>query len=210
MAARTGMVDLVRELRGMANVSTNQYSTVTEAGTVTWWSDAQLMEKLDSRFVRTDLNNVMLQPVAETGSGGTALYVQYYAPMGNLEQNTSGTVYFEIEDGVGSVIGTANYSVDYVHGLIRFNADQGGSARYLRARSYNLAAAAAAVWRSKASHYSDEFTFQSDNQKFDKLGRAKNALFMAEFWDAKAGISTGIRSVQMVRTDLLPKGKDWS
>src|SRR5687768_488946 len=98
MATRTGMVDLIRELRGMANVSTSQYSTVTEAGTVTWWSDAQLMEKLDARGVRTDWNYASLQPVQEVGAGGTVFYVQYYAPAGNLEQNTSGTIYFEIED----------------------------------------------------------------------------------------------------------------
>jgi hypothetical protein len=196
MTVRTGTSDLIRRLRGMGQVSAEQYTI----DLITWWSDDHVQEVLD--MYRTDYYYEPLRPVADIGTGGSVEYFNYYAPSGSLEKNTSGTVYFSIETAAGSAIGTALYSVDYITGLIRFTSNQSGTPYYLRARAYNLNASAAEIWRNKAAHYADEYNFQSDNQRFDRAVRIKNALQMADYWDAKGGISNGLRVSKMTRTDL--------
>lgn len=205
MTARTGMVNLLRRLRGYAQAGTADYSVLDgSGGTVTFWSDDQLQEVID--IYRMDYNNAELHPVQEIGTGGSALYVQYYAPSGNLEENTSGTVYFNIIDGVGSAIGTATYSVDYVTGLIRFNSNTEGTPYYWSGRSYNLYAAAADVWRQKAGAVSDAFDFKTDRQSFSRAQRFDHAMKMATYFDDQGGVTTGIKTAKMTRGDLVPKG----
>lgn len=207
MAARAGLANLILELRGMTETGVNDYSV----NSVAYWTDDQLQLKLDSMSVRTDINNVPLTPVIENTPGGTAQYLTYYAPKGYLEEATGGTAVWRVVDSLGSVVGTANYSVEYVPGIIRFNTNTAGTSYYLWARSYNLDAAAALVWRTKAAHVASAYNFASDNQKFDRAVLRTSYLAMAKEFDEKGGVSTGIRSVQMVRTDLLPKqGGGWS
>ncbi len=205
---RDGMANLILRLRSAADAGSVDY---TVAG-VAYWQDQALQDRLD--MYRTDLYGVPLESIVDVGAGGTVQYFTYRSPRGNLEESTAtgGTIIWKVVDGLGSVLGTALYSTEYIPGIIRFTNNTLGTALYLWGRSYNVEAAAAEVWRNKAAHVAGvSFNWASDNQRFDKSVLMKNYLALADWWDAKGGVSTGIRSVQMVRTDLLPKqGGGWS
>lgn len=197
------MVNLLRRLRGLTQVGTAQYTL----GTVTWWGDDQLQEVLDA--FRVDVNFYEMRAQPDVNPGGTVQYFQYYTDYTNLEENTSGTIYFQIEDGTGSAVGTANYSVDYISGLTRFNADRGGTVYYLRARSYNILGAAAQIWREMAGNVAAFYSFQTDNQKFTRSDWFTHCMQLADGYDAQGGISSGVMTVRMARTDLRSAGQAW-
>ncbi len=184
MAARAGMLTLITRLRGMTNAGTAD------------WSDEALQDVLDAR--RVDLNRAPLTPDPEYVSG-TTLWHDYYAPLGNFEEASSGAQYWRVENTSGEAVGTADYTVDYAAGHIRFAADQGGTAYYLRARSYQMNLAAADVWRRKAAIYAERYDVQTDNHRLSRSQVIAHCLKMAAEYEAKAGI----QSVQVVRGDLV-------
>ena len=47
MTARTGMADLITELRGFVEAGTADYSIVGSAGTTNYWDDTQLQNILE-------------------------------------------------------------------------------------------------------------------------------------------------------------------
>lgn len=201
MTIRDGLSNLVRRLRGMTQVGTADYSLIIGDGsTVFWWSNDHLYEKLD--LYACDYYFASMQARQETSPGGTARYYDYSLPAGNVEEATSGTVYWRVADSTGSVVGTAEYATDYVAGIVRFNADRGGTAYYWRGRSYNLNRAAADIWRDKAANAAKYFNFTSDNQRFEKSQFYEHCVKMATYYDKEAGVIVG----RFQRTDLLPKG----
>lgn len=191
MAIRSGMTNLIARLRGMTNAGTADWTLGSEA----YWSDEHLQDVLDAR--RVDLNRAPLTADPEYVSG-TTLWHDYYAPVGNFEEAASGSQYWRVENSSGVAAGTASYTVDYAAGHIRFAADQGGTAYYLRARSYSMALAAADVWRRKAAHYAERYDVQTDNHRLSRSQVIAHCLKMAAEYEAKAGI----QSVQIVRGDL--------
>ena len=83
--------------------------------------------------------------------------------LGNLE---SGTAVFTVQQYNG---GTAPaYTADYNTGVITFTADTEGTAYMLTARSYDVNAAAAEVWRNKAANAAKYFDFSTDNHSVKK------------------------------------------
>lgn len=180
MAARIGMANLITRLRGMTQAGTADY---TVAGTA-WWNDDQMEDVLDA--YRVDMNHVQLRSEPER-NGGTLLYRDYYAPSGNLEEAASGAEAWEVEDSRGDDAGTANYTADYIRGLVRFSVDQGGTIYYLRARSYNLPAAAAQMWREKAGWRAQHITFKADDQTFEQSEWFEHCMTMAEYYERHAG-----------------------
>src|SRR5258706_75872 len=179
MAIRAGMTNLIRRLRGYSQAGTADFSILDGVGgTAVFWSDDQLMEIIDA--YRHDWMNVSMLPVQEIGAGGSAIYLFYRLPAGNVEDNTSGTVYFEIINGVGSAIGTATYSTDVVSGLVRFNSNTNGTPFYWNGRSYNLYAAAADVWRQTVASFASGFDFRTDNQSFSRAQKFDHAMKMSE------------------------------
>jgi hypothetical protein len=191
MTARTGMTNLITQLRALTSAGTADYTL----GSETYWSDNHLQDRLD--MARVDLNRVPLTPDPEYG-GGTPYYHDYYAPVGYLEEADSGTAVWSVEDSDGDEAGTANYTVDYLRGLIRFSADQSGTAYYLRARSYNLNRAAALVWRVKAAHYAERFDISTDNHSLSRSQLVKQCIDMARAYETQAGMIFS----KMVRRDL--------
>lgn len=190
--ARTSMSSLITRLRGMTNAGTADYTIAGSA----YWTDDQLQEVLDQH--RRDLNRVVLDPEPEY-AGGTAYYYDYYAPVGNLEAyNATDANVFQVEDMDGDAAGTADYTADYLRGVIRFDADQGGTSYYLRGRTYNVNAAAADVWRRKAAHVADRFDIATDNHRLSRSQMIQQYLAMAQNYDREAGI----RTATFVRTDL--------
>ena len=177
--ARDGMSELITTLRGMGNAGTADY---TAAGT-TWWGDDQIQAVLDRH--RAELNNVYASPIPRMVNG-SAQYLDYYVGSGNLE---GGTVYFAVENGVGVAYGTALYSVDYARGIITFAADNAGGAVSITGRSYDLNAAAADLWRQKASSVASAYDFRTDNHSMSRSQMMKQYLMMAEMYEGMGGVT---------------------
>lgn len=204
MASRAGLTNLIRRLRSMTHTSNNDYSIVMGDGsTVTWWSDAQLEEIMSAHMM--DFQWAGLTDQQEISTGGTVKYFYYQAPRGDLEEATSGTVFWRVADSTGSVIGTASYSVDYVRGLIHFNADTGGTAYYLTARSYDLNLCAVDIWQEKMGSKEAFYSFRSDNQTFNRNEWFNHCAQMVKRYQSEAGLKVSF----MKRTDLMPRGGRW-
>lgn len=200
--ARAGLSNLIRRLRGMAQIGTADYSLVIGDGsTVVWWSDSHAQDILDA--YRMDHQYEMLTPAPEY-LGGTNIFKNYYAANHDWEEATSGSVYWLVVDSAGNDAGTANYSVDYIAGLVRFSADKLGTAYFLTGRTYNLNAAAAQIWREKAASTAAFYTFKTDNQSFDRSQWFDHCMKMAQFYDGEAGIKTS----RLKRADMLPGQAD--
>jgi hypothetical protein len=180
MAAREGMANLIRRLRGMTQADADEY----EVNGASWWSDDQLQEALDAH--RVDMNRVPLMPIAEVEGGETATH-DYYAPRGDLEEAASGAEAWSVEDADGDAADPGDYTADYVRGSVRFTADQEGAAYYLRARAYNLAAAAAQVWRERAGWRAAFVTFRADDQQMNQSEWFEHCMAMAAAHEKQAG-----------------------
>lgn len=191
--SRATLAQLRDVLRGYVQAGTADYTL----GTVNYWDNDQLDIVLD-RY-RTEYKHEQLYARPVVGSGGTSLWYEYEAEVTNIEQTSGGTAIFYIQDGTGATVGTANYSVDYLRGVIEFSADQGGSAYYWTGRNYDLNAAAADIWRKKAGYYHTAFNFSTDNHKIDREAIYKHCVQMAESFESMSQDS--INTVQMWRSD---------
>jgi len=178
--ARTGMADNIATLRGMTDAGTADYT----AGTITYWSDNEVQRVLDRH--RIDFKREQLVPVASHADGGTIQYKEYRSQFNNIE---SGTAVFNLELATGEAAGTANYSVDYALGIITFSADQGGTAWYLSARSYDLNASAADIWRSKAGNAAKAYDVKTDGHSLNRSQMMKHCMGMANHYESFAKVS---------------------
>jgi hypothetical protein len=193
--ARTGMTALLEELRGLVEAGTSEYTV----GTTLFWSDNALQDVLDMH--RIDLMHMQLQPFPTVMSGGTLQWFEYRSPHKFLETTTGGSEIFYLQDSTGATAGTDLWSADYRRGVITFSADTLGTAYFVTGRSYDLNAAAAEVWRKKASHYAPtSFNFSTDNHSISREQVYTHCMEMAQFFD---GISnTAIQTIQTYRSDL--------
>jgi len=107
---------------------------------------------------------------------------------------------FYVQDGTGAVQGTSAYTPDYRRGVVQFAADTSGTTYYLTGRSYDLDAAAADVWRRKASHYASSFDFSTDNHSVTRSQVYAHCLEMASFFEAKSG--DAVTTINMYRGDM--------
>ena len=186
MAARTGMANLISRWRRM----------VDDSGTVTW-SDDQAQQILD--VTRADFWWDSMAPVPEQ-SGGSTVYTVYLLRRQNLEELSSGSVYWRVFDGSGTTIGTTSYSVDYLTGIITFTADQMGSARFLTGRAFDLYGAAADAWRERAASKASAYNFAADGGRFDRSQWFEHCLKMAEYYGSLA--HGGMTVSLLVRSDV--------
>ena len=114
-----------------------------------------------------------------------------------------GSATFYLENAAGSVIGTANYTADYNRGYVSFSADQAGSVHYLYASTYDVAGAAAEIWRQKAGDYATAVNFSTDNHRVDRGAIIANALKMADYYEVRS-LHGGMNTTTMYRTDVMP------
>lgn len=191
--ARSTLSELRGILRGMIQAGTADYVL----GTASYWDDDQLDTVLDRH--RNDYTHVLMIPEPIVGVGGTSLWYEYKTTDDNIEQTVGGTSVFYIQDGTGATVGTAEWSMDYLRGVLEFTTDKGGSAFYWTGRSYDLNAAAADVWRKKAGYYSTAFNFSTDNHRVDREAIYKHCVEMAESFESMSQDS--ISTVQMWRSD---------
>ena len=169
MPARSGMSNLISRWRRL----------VDDAGSSTWTDDQaqQLLDMNRIDFWQEPLTVVPLE------SGGSVIYTVYQSEYMNLEEATSGTSAWRVYDSNGTVVGTATYSVDYIRGIITFTADQGGSARYLDGRSYDLNGAAADAWRERAASQANDYDFQADGARFSRGQWFDHCMSIADRYD---------------------------
>lgn len=191
--SRSTLAELRGILRGMTEAGTADYTL----GTASFWDNDQMDIVLDRH--REDVVNYPLIPHPQVGSGGTSLYYEYRAEHQNLEQTSGGTIIFWVQDATYATEGTANYSVDYLRGIVTFGADKGGSSFYYNARSYDLNAAAGDIWRMKAAHAAQGFSFSTDNHRVDRNQVYKHYVEMAEMYEAMGEQS--VSTLQVWRSD---------
>lgn len=176
MAARSGMSNLITQIRGMTNAGTADY---TVAG-VSYWEDERLQEVLD-RY-RVDITREQLVSYPKHVGSGTVEYYRYMSAYNWFEETTGGTAVFIIEAADGTDQGTATYSADYNRGEVTFASDTSGSVYYLTGRSYALKSAAADVWRQKAAHTAASFDFSTDNHSVKRGQVVRHCLDMADMY----------------------------
>jgi hypothetical protein len=192
VAARSGMVNPIAELRGMTQAGTADFSVAGSS----YFSDDYLQATLDK--IAREYNNIPLQPSPDY-LAGTTTYTRYAMPNGRFEERTDGTAIFRLTDSGGNVLGTSDYSVNYALGEVTMTEDTEGSAVYLTARAYNLNRAAAEVWAWKAGAYASEYDVQTDNHKLSRSQKIKQAREMAAFHRNEAIAEDGRTGAGMVR-----------
>lgn len=167
------------------------------------FSDDQMEDYLESHCGL--LEDIALSWYPDSLSGTTQYYRCMAGGVRDLEELSSGTTYWRITNSSGNIQGTTGYSVDYRQGLVTFTADQGGSAYYLTARTYDLNAAAADVWQMKAAVYAEQYSFSSDGQSFQRKELMDNAKAMAAMYRQRSGANRRRGDVQnsvFLRTDI--------
>ena len=191
-SVRAGMAGMIAELRGMTDAG---YDDFKVAG-VPYWSDRHMQDYLD-RY-RMDFVEENLYAVQQTRNG-TTYYLDYKSQYINLEGVASGTSVFKLDDAGGTNMPGTMWSADYTRGVITFVNDTAGSSMILTGRSYDLNAAAADVWRMKASNAGKMYDFSSDGQSFKRSQYYQSCLQMAQYYE---GLSAPI-SISMYRGDNL-------
>lgn len=189
MAVRSGMANPIQRLRGMTNAGIADFTV----GAVSWFSDSQLQQILDTH--RVDVYREPLTDQVTYDSGGTARYYDYYFAPGEYEE---GTAAFIVATARGSALAGTVMSIDYQAGHISFGTvSQGGTAYYLTARRYDINAAAADVWRQKASLVASAYDFEADGQRMNRSQLFKQYTQMAQMFESQAAPMTA----RMVRSD---------
>lgn len=172
MAARDGCAYLITWLRRM----------VADAGTAIWTND-ELQDILDSH--RLFVHREPLRWRIGRLEGGTPQYKEAFSRYRWFEETEGGTARFVIEDASGSVVGTADWTANYIAGQISFTENQHGSARYLTGYSYDLHGAAADCWRELAASKAAYYDFSQGDTKVSRAEWFQHCLEMAAQHDAQ-------------------------
>ena len=190
--ARAGMQTLIDTVRGYANAAPDEWTISTDTSLIEYWSDEEIQRVLD-RHKREYIHELMdAQPTYESG---TTVFKQYLLGATNVE---GGTVVFRVEDTAGTVSG---YTVDYTRGIVTFSTDQSGKAFYWSGFAYDLDAAAADIWRMKASHVAGLVDFSTDGHSVKRSQQAQAYLNMAGYYQQRSA-SEGVTTAKIVRDDL--------
>ncbi len=115
-----------------------------------------------------DIIDELLEERPERVAGSITEWHDYYSQFENFEETDGGSAIFIVKDVTGSVIGSADYTPNYINGHINFPTDTEGSNRYLDARSYDLAHAAADIWKQKAALTSAYYRYRADGHQLDR------------------------------------------
>ena len=169
--ARSGMTNLIYRLR-----------RIVDDANATVWTDDDVQDSLDAHQQR-----VWREPLEyelTRTSGTTYVWKEYRSRWGNFEQG--GTAYFKVEDSAGSARGTADYSVDYLNGVITMTADQLGTALYLTGYTYDLNGAAADLWRERATKVTSYYDVSTDGHNLSRSQWHKHCMENAEMYAKKA------------------------
>ena len=175
---REGLSDLVRRVR-----------LLVDDGTAGVWTDDELQDFLDLHRVRVDREPLSMEETYVSSS--SIEYKRYQSRFRDFEWG--GTATFKVEDSAGSVRGTAEYTPDYVNGRVEMITDQGGSALYLTAWSYDLNGVAAMLWKVRAGKVSGFYDFKADEHSMSRSQWFRHCLEMSSTYEKLARART-IRS----------------
>jgi len=190
--ARAGMQRLIDTVRGYANAAPDEWTVSTDTSYTAYWSDEEIERVLDRHKV--EYIHAPMEAVQSYASGAI-VYLQFRAGVPDIE---SGTAVFKIEDTSGTVSG---YTMDYARGVATFSTDQAGKGFYWSGFAYDLNAAAADIWRMKASHAAEQVDFSTDNHSIKRSQQAQSCLAMAQYYQNRS-TSEGVGSTKIVRDDL--------
>jgi len=186
------MQTLIDTVRGYANAEPDEWTTTSDSSIVTYWSDEEIQRVLDRHKAEYVHAALEVQP---TYSAGSIVYTQYRLGVTDVE---SGTAVFKIEDTAGTVTG---WTADYTRGIVTFTADQSGKSFYWSGFAYDLDAAAADIWRMKASHVAGLVDFSTDGHSVKRSQQAQAYLNMAGYYQQRSA-SEGVTTAKIVRDDL--------
>lgn len=181
MAARDGMANLILQVRRLVN----------DTGTADW-TDDEVQDALD-RY-RLDVVGECLTP-APTEVDGEVVYTVYMLRHKDVEGTASGTEAWRLYDSNGSA--ATGYTLDEARGLVRFTADQGGTAYYADYRSYDPYRSAADLWEERAAEQANRYEFQAGGGRFRRDQYFEHCLTMATILRKRAKL----RAVQVRRRD---------
>ncbi len=190
--ARLGMQTLIDTVRGYADADPEEQTIDSGSSIVTYWDDEEIQRVLDRHKTEYIHADMMAVP---SYSGGSVVYTQYKLGATNVE---SGTAVFKVEDVSGTVSG---YSVDYARGIATFSTDQSGKSFYWSGYSYDLDAAAADIWRIKASRVAGLVDFSTDGHSIKRSQQARAYLDMANYYQNRSATES-IVTAKIVRDDV--------
>jgi hypothetical protein len=164
MAARETCAELIERLRDLIG---DPASPLPDA-TAPTWSDTQLQRALDSR--REDVRYLELTP-ADTLSGGSIVYLEFYAPVGDWEEDAA------LYDNQGTLLETS--AEDYQVGKWTFAADTSLPVLIV-GKTFDLDAAAADVLEQWAAKVKLDFGFQAGNNGGQFSRQQKHAMLLEQ------------------------------
>lgn len=173
-------MSLTDDLRALVAAGTAEYT----AGTVTFWTDAQLQGALDHNRTLIDYQPITWHP--RVYGGGSAEYKR--GSINTSQYVEAGTAGGTVQDYDGGTITGWTLSRD---GWIDFAADTAGSALYFSAWSYDLNAAAAEVCTSWASALKGLVDVATDDQSLKLSQKRMGLIEMAQEFRKKAPVKEG-------------------
>ena len=166
---------------GMANLLLRTRRFVDDIGTVIW-TDNQLQDVLDTHKAR--VQREYLEREETLLSANDYEYRIYHSRYRDYEEG--GTAYFNVEGADGTQRGTADYTADYLHGVITMTADQGGSALYLTGWTYDVYATAADCWRERATKVSSYYDVSADGHSISRSQWFQHCIDSAAIFDKRS------------------------
>jgi hypothetical protein len=186
------MQSLIDTVRGYSNAGASEWTISTDSSVTTFWDDSEIQKVLDRH--KSEVIHAEMQQV-ESYSGGAIVYLQYRTNIPNIE---AGTAAFKIEDTAGTVTG---YTMDYARGVATFSTDQAAKSLWWSGFAYDLDAAAADIWRMKASHAAELVDWSTDGHSVKRSQAVKACLDMAAYYQGRSQ-TEGAMSVKITRDDL--------
>ena len=168
---------------GMTNLITRTRRLINDTASATW-TDTELQDVLDLHKLRIWREPLEREKTNLTGT--TYEYRLYYSRQENLEEVASGTAYFHIEDSTGAAKGSADYTMDYIRGMLTMDADQGGTALYISGWTFDINAAAGDCWREVAGGKAGKYDVSADGHRMSRSQLMKQAIDMAKYYDGKS------------------------
>jgi hypothetical protein len=179
--ARSTMADLIILLRNWSQVNADDYSVTSLKGKTQYWNDDQLQAVLDRH--RSYVRREELECIPEY-TGGTTYYKDFFSKYHFFESTDGGTATFLVEDSNGDARSTSDWTANYWDGYLRFSIDQAGTALYLTGNSYDIHAASAEIWRTKAANVSSYYDFTADGQSLSRSQWYQHCIEQAQFHES--------------------------
>jgi hypothetical protein len=176
------MSDLINELRGLTYTGTADYT----AGTVAFWSDAQLEAVLDRH--RWEVRDEYMTAYPTQTTGGSVEWYDYQSRYRWFESSDGGTARYIIKNSTGTTVAGTTYAAQYANGMVVFAADTGGDSYSVTGFAYDVYGAAADVWNQKAAYYASAIDFSTDNHNVRRSHILQNCERMAAKFDAMSGL----------------------